>query len=308
MKLKEEFVKRSKKLLGNEAEKYFKMLEKPLTSALRVNTLKISPSKLKERLENSGFRLRPVPWCAEGFRVDSGPEKLGNTLEHFLGYYYLQEPASMIPPLLMELKEGQKILDMAASPGSKTGQIAGLINDEGLIIANDVRIDRVSILKYNLQRMGVRSVVITRRDGKSYKNLPEFFDRVLLDAPCSGEGVIRKNPYVAVQWNEHKLIRFAKEQKKLILSAYEALKPGGILVYSTCSLAPEENEEVINFLLEHTNAKVMPARLKGLKAREGVTEWRYKMHPSIKNCSRIYPQDNDTEGFFVAKIMKEEGK
>lgn len=306
MELKEEFRKRSRELLGNEAEEYFKVLEKPLTDSFRINTLKISTSALVKRLEARGWKLKQVPFCKEGYWVLNGPERIGNTIEHFLGYYYVQEPASMIPPLLMDLKEGLKVLDMTASPGSKTGEIGMLINDEGLLIANDVTIDRVSILKYNLQRMGLRSVVMTRRDGNNFARMPEFFDRVLLDAPCSGEGVIRKNPYVAVQWNQKILPKFSAQQKKLILSAYTALKHGGVLVYSTCSLAPEEDEEVINYLLDRTDAVLERAELKGLKAREGVMHWQGKeLREELKNCMRIYPQDNDTEGFFVAKVRKQ---
>jgi len=305
MKLKPEFIQRSKELLGDEAEEYFKILEEPLIDAIRVNTLKTTVKALTSRLRNKGWVLRKVPWCTEGFWADSGPDKVGNSLEHFLGYYYAQEPASMIPPLLLDLKDGQKVLDMAASPGSKTGQIAGLINDEGLIVANDVRIDRVSILKFNMQRIGTRSVVITRRNGMNFKKSPEYFDRVLLDAPCSGEGVIRKNPYAAVQWNAHSFTKFNSVQKGLIIAAYKALKPGGTLVYSTCSLAPEENEEVINYLLSNTNARLMSAKLKGLKSRPGLTSWQGKEYDkSISKCIRIYPQDNDTEGFFSAKIKK----
>jgi len=305
MELKQEFINRSKELLGSDAEEYFKILKKPLTRAFRVNTLKITTNGLVKRLRNKEWNIKKVPWCAEGYWVKSQIETLGNSIEHFLGYYYIQEPASMIPPLLMELKQDQKVLDMTASPGSKTGQIAGLMNDEGLIIANDVRIDRVSILKINMQRLGLRSIMITRRNAMNFRKMPDFFDRVLVDAPCSGEGVIRKNPYVAAQWNHNSFPRFARVQKKLILSGYEALKPGGLLVYSTCSLAPEENEEVINFLLEKKNATVESTKLKGLKARPGVTEWHgLKMDKSIHKCSRVYPQDNDTEGFFVAKIRK----
>lgn len=305
MELKEEFISRSRELLGSDADDYFKILEVPLTDSFRVNTLKTTINGLKKRLEKQGWKLRNVPWCKEGFWVDEGPFKIGNTLEHFLGYYYAQEPASMIPPLLMDLRPDLKVLDMAASPGSKTGQIAGLIDDEGLIMANDVRIDRVSILKFNMQRIGTRSIMITRRNGSSFRRMKNFFNRVLVDAPCSGEGVIRKNPYVAKQWNHHNFNKFAKVQKELIMAGYEALKPGGIMVYSTCSLAPEENEEVVNHLLEQTDAVLESTKLKGLKARPGVTEWQgHKLNEEVSKCSRIYPQDNDTEGFFACKIRK----
>ena len=318
MELKEEFITRSRELLGSDADSYFKTIEEPLNDSFRVNTLKINIEALVNRLKNKGWELRNVPWCKEGYWVLNGraalrgkvlgaetPERIGNTLEHFLGYYYVQEAGSMIPPLMLELKEGQKVLDMAASPGSKTGQMAGIMNDEGLIIANDVRIDRVSILKVNMQRIGVRSLLITRRNAMNYQNMKGVFDRILLDAPCSGEGVIRSNPYSAVEWNVPTLRKLGKVQKGLIMSAYEALKPGSLMVYSTCSLAPEEDEEVVNLLLDKTDAILEPARINGLKTRDGITEWQgNSMDKRLKNCARIYPQDNDTEGFFVAKVRK----
>ncbi|MBD3312345.1 NOL1/NOP2/sun family putative RNA methylase [archaeon] len=305
MELKREFKERSRELLGSEAEDYFQILREPLTNALRINTLKITINALKKRLKNKDWELKPVPFCKQGYWVESGPMKLGSTLEHFLGYYYIQDPASMIPPLTMDLREEQKVLDIAASPGSKTGQIVSIMNDEGLIIANDVRIDRVSILKINLQRIGARSVVITRRNGMNYKKMTGFFDRVLVDAPCSGEGVIRKNPYAAVQWNPNSFPKFSRVQKKLIKAGYQALKPGGLLVYSTCSLAPEENEEVIDYLLKNSDAEVEQIKIKGLKSKPGVTEWQgEKYHKEINKCIRVYPQDNNTEGFFVCKVRK----
>jgi NOL1/NOP2/sun family putative RNA methylase len=305
VELKEEFINRSRELLGKDADSYLKFLEVPLTDSFRVNTLKIKVRELVERLKNKGWKLRPVPWCEEGFWVDYKPMAIGNTIEHFLGYYYAQEPASMIPPLVMELEPGQVILDMAASPGSKTGQIAGLIKDDGLIMANDVRIDRTSILKYNMQRIGAKSVIVTRRDANSYAKNENAFDRVLIDAPCSGEGVIRKNPYVAVQWNHKSITKFSGPQRRLIISAYKCLKPGGVMAYSTCSLAPEENEEVVDFLLKNTNAVVEQAIVKDLKTRQGITKWMDRTYDeSVKHCLRVYPQDNDTEGFFIAKIRK----
>ncbi len=304
MKLKKEFVERSKQLLGDEYKEYLDILFVPLKNAIRVNTLKIRKEDLIKRLKEKGWVLEQIPWCKLGYWVKKPETRLGATLEYFLGYYYNQEAASMIPPLLMELKEGQRILDIAASPGSKTTQIAGLINDEGVIVANDVRIDRISILKANLQRMGVRCAILTKRS-KGFPELENYFDRVLVDAPCSGEGIIRKKPYVAVQWNKRNFKHLSRVQKNILLNAYNTLKPGGILVYSTCSLAPEENEEVVNFLLQKTNAKLLPTKLKGLKAKPGVVEWEKKQFDeSIKLCSRIYPHLNDTEGFFVAKILK----
>ncbi len=304
--IKEKFKERAIKLLGKDASEYFKILKEPLLDSLRVNTLKINVNALVERLKEKGWELKQVPFVKEGYWVLKGPKNIGNCVEHFLGYFYSQEPASMIPPIVLNPKPNELILDMAASPGSKTSQIAALMNNKGLIFANDVRIDRVKILKINLQRMGVSSVIITRKDGRNYKKNPEMFDKVLLDAPCSAEGAIRKKWSIINKWNLGVINKLSRIQKDLIAAAFTALKPGGALVYSTCTLAPEENERVVNYLLEKfENAKAVPFKIKGLKTRPGIAEWHNeKYDKSIKSCARVYPQDNDTEGFFIAKVVK----
>ncbi len=304
--MKKQFKERAVKLLGSEAEDYFEILKKPLIKSLRVNTLKINIKSLVKRLEGKDWVLKQVPFIKQGFWVLKGPKHIGNCIEHFLGYFYSQEPASMIPPLVMNPKPGELILDLAASPGSKTSQIAAMMNDEGLIFANDVQINRIKILKINLQRIGVSSVIITRRDGGNYRKNPCMFDKVLVDAPCSAEGAVRKKWSILNQWNLRMINKLSRLQRFLIYSAFTALKPGGVLVYSTCTLTPEENERVIDCLLQRfPDARVVPFRIKGLKTRPGITEWGKESYDSsIKHCARVYPMDNDTEGFFIAKVRK----
>lgn len=308
MIFKEEFVKRAGLLLGKEADDYLNKLSEPLKQAIRVNTIKTKVNELKSRLEKKGWALEPVSFCSNGFWVNEREQSLGNTIEHFLGYYYVQEPASMIPPLVLEPKPEEIVLDCCASPGSKTTQIGAMMNNQGLLIANDVRIDRIKILKINMQRMGVICGVITRRSGQSFKIMKNFFDKVLIDAPCSAEGAIRKNLFIAKQWSVNIIKKLSKDQKELISAGFEALAPGGVLVYSTCTLSPEENEGVINHLINnYPKAKVENFKLKGLKTRPGITEWlKEKYDDSIKNTARVYPMDNDTEGFFVAKVKKDD--
>ena len=280
-----------------------KEFEKAVTSeikkGIRVNTLKISISDLKKRIQG----LKQVPWCKEGFFIEKQEVPIGKLKEHLLGYFYVQEPSSMIPPLVLDPKENELILDMAAAPGSKTTQIAALMKNTGVLIANDVKWERIPALSMNLQRCGALNTLITIYKGE---NFPEIkFDRILLDAPCSGTGTLKKSPNTVKIYNPGMVKKLSYTQRDLILKAYSMLKPQGTLVYSTCSLEPEENEEVIDYLLKKTDAKLEKISLKGLKSSPTVLEFGNKSYSKeIKNCLRIWPQDNNTEGFFIAKIRK----
>jgi len=297
------FRERYGKLLSDK-RKFYLYCQKPLRKSIRINLLK-SDLGLVERLEEKGWKLRQVPWCRNGFWVEKREELLGNTPEHFLGLYYVQEAVSMLPPLLLKPKPGELVLDVAAAPGSKTSQLAEIMKNRGCIVANDPSVARLKALRANLQRLGVMNTVITRMDGKEFGRLKNRFDRVLLDAPCSAEGVIRKEWNALADWSVQKIQRLSRLQKKLILAAADSLKPGGVLVYSTCTFAPEENEEVIDFLLKKRDFKVEKPRVPGLKSRPGLTEWQGKDFESqVKRCIRIWPQDNDTEGFFIARLRK----
>jgi len=278
-----------------------------LNRSLRVNTLKITVEILKERLEKKGWILEQVPWCKEAFWVEheTGRRDLGNTLEHQLGYFYIQESASMIPPIVLAPKAGDLILDMCASPGSKTTQMAQMINNDGLIIANDVSGMRLAPLGTNVQRLGCSCIMQTQHDGLQ---IPEtiLFDKILLDAPCSGSGTIRKSMKTITMWNPHALVKIAKLQIKLLEKAWKLLKPGGVIVYSTCSTDPEEDEMVVSeFVTKHADAKIVDIQLPGFKRASAVTSFNgIELHPDVTKTLRVWPQDNDTEGFYVSKLMK----
>jgi NOL1/NOP2/sun family putative RNA methylase len=298
---KEKFIERYSKLTDWKTFKTYMLSF--LRKSVRANTLKISVKELCERLKHDWI-LEPVPWCDEGFWVEhkTGRLDVGNTVEHALGYYYVQEAASMIPPLVLKPKTGETVLDIAAAPGSKASQIAQYMRNEGAIVANDVKGERLAALGINMQRMGVYNCVITQMPGQAIKDV--LFDKVLLDAPCSGVGTIRKSPKTIRMWNPNMIRRLSGLQRKLIISAWNVLKPGGVLVYSTCSLEPEEDEAVVDFLLKNTDAKLEPIELK-LKRGKPVTEFEGKTYSEeVKKCLRLWPQDNDTEGFFVARIRK----
>lgn len=296
MEWKEKFLERYKEL--TDIDKFLEYSLKPLRKSVRVNTLKTGVREIKKRLD-----LKQIPWCEEGFWIEG--EAIGNLPEHFLGYIYLQEAASMIPPEVLQPEEQDSILDLCASPGSKTTQTAAKMKNNGLIIANDNQISRLKPLQINLQRCGVTNTVITLMEGRWFKNYPKKFDKIMVDAPCSGIGTIRKSLQTIQWWNPNFVKQMAGIQKQLLETAFNLLKEDGTLVYSTCTLEPEENEGVIHNLLSgYENARLEKINLE-IKKSEPVLEFEGQAYnPEIRKCLRIWPQDNDTEGFFIAKIRK----
>ena len=304
LEFKEKFIERYSKLTNFEEFKKYSLSF--IRRSIRVNTIKISIEELNKRLEKN-WALEQIPWCKEGFYIEHIKKErrdVGNLIEHPLGYFYTQEAASMIPPLVLEPKETDIVLDLAASPGSKTTQIAAMMDNKGIIIANDINALRMKPLSLNIQRCGITNCVVTIMYGQRFRNFE--FDKILLDAPCSGTGTIRKSLKTLRIWNPLMVQRLAHTQKSLIEIAFSNLKKEGTLVYSTCSLEPEENEAVINFLLnKYENAELEEITLSNIKRSEPILEFdNNKYNEEVKKCLRIWPQDNDTEGFFVAKIRK----
>ena len=308
IELKSEFIKRYTDLLGEEGFKCFNdFSNRYIQKSIRVNTLKISVEDLKKRLEDD-WELKQVPWCKEGFWIKYKHGQrydIGNLPEHQLGYIYVQDAASMLPPIILNPKPESLLLDTCAAPGSKTSQAAAYMNNTGLIIANDMQGKRLSSLGINMQRCGVHNTVITRMDGTRIKKQGEGFDFIMVDAPCSGTGTLRRNPKIAEMWSPNFVKRMVAVQKQLLFHAFDILKPGGVVVYSTCTLEPEEDEGLVSDLLEkYSDAEILDIKL-DIKRSSAVTEFEGKnYHPDVSRCLRIYPQDNDSEGFFVAKIRK----
>ncbi len=333
------FIERMKKILSNEEDfkEYLEILKKPILKSIRCNTLKISPEELKKRLEKKGWKIRQ-PWkehsevmIVEGKLISSeavanhasdtkgssketseclSPGSLGNSIEHVLGYYYIQELASMLPIIALSPKPEEFFLDLCASPGSKTTQTASYMENRGTIIANEVNMQREKILASNMERCGVANSIILRRDGealcKRLKQKKILFDRILVDAPCSGEGTLRSSPRTYLMWNIKTIKGLPRIQKKLCSSAFEVLKKGGEMIYSTCTHAPEENEGVVDFMLETFKGEIELEKVSlPVKTRLGMTSWEEKeFSKEIIKCNRVYPQDNDTEGFFLAKFRR----
>ncbi|MBD3361813.1 NOL1/NOP2/sun family putative RNA methylase [Candidatus Woesearchaeota archaeon] len=275
-----------------------------LPKSIRINTLKKPINEVKKRLSEHWI-LTKIPWCKEGFWIEHeyGRLDVGNTIEHNLGYYYVQESASMIPPIVLDPKPGEKVLDLCASPGSKASQIAQYMNNKGVLVANDVSGSRLAALGINLQRLGVSNCVVTQKKGEHFKG--DDFDKILLDAPCSGTGTIRKSIKTIKMWNPNTIKSIAGMQKSLIKNAFSLLRPGGILVYSTCSLEPEENEGVVDWLLRNDSDAQLEEINLNIKRGDIITKFeKQEYSKKIEKCLRLWPQDNNTEGFFIAKISK----
>ncbi|MBD3303866.1 NOL1/NOP2/sun family putative RNA methylase [Candidatus Woesearchaeota archaeon] len=302
IEFKPKFVERYSELTDWEEFKKYTLCF--LRKSIRVNTLKKPISEIKKRL-SSNWEIKEIPWCKEGLFVEHKEGRLdaGNTVEHALGYYYVQEAASMIPPIVLDPKPGEIVLDVCAAPGSKSSQIAQYMQNKGVLIANDVVGQRLAALGINLQRCGVSNTVVTQMKGERIKGYS--FDKVLLDAPCSGTGTIRKSIKTIKWWNPKTVTSIAGMQKRLILNSFDLLKKDGVMVYSTCSLEPEENEGVVDYLLRNReDAELVEINLDINRGSPVLEFEKTKYNPSIKKCLRLWPQDNDTEGFFVAKIKK----
>ncbi len=304
------FEERMRKLLPLEEDfqAFNKIVHTHPRNFIRCNTLKISPIDLLALLSKKWSVKQPYPEYPEILLVsqDLHPGELGNAIEHILGYYYIQEISSMMSVLALAPEPNDFVLDLFASPGSKTTQIASKMNAQGTIIANDLKLDRIKILSSNLERCGVSNCIVTKNDAialcSKLSKSPFKFDKILLDAPCSGEGTLRSSPKTFLMWNEKVISKLSRMQKKFIAFALKCLKQNGILVYSTCTHAPEENEEIIDFAIKNFPVRIEEINLP-LKCRGGILPWEGRsFNPEVSKACRIYPQDNDSEGFFVCKM------
>ncbi len=289
--------------LSNQPENFFEALLRPLPRSCRVNALKADTAHVRERIEGYGIPLRPCAWYEDAFV--SADVRLGATLEHFIGAIYIQDLTSMLPPLLVrdELGESSSVLDACAAPGSKTTQLAALMKNRGTIVANDLEYERIRALKFNLEKTGTLNTVVTNYDLRSF---PETqFDVILLDAPCTSEGTMRKDRKLFTWWSAKRIPASAHRQKQLIIKSFDLLASGGTLVYSTCTFAPEENEEVVQYLLENRPAELVPIDIPGLTMTPGLDSWQGKtLDTRLSLTRRIFPHYHDTGGFFLAKVRK----
>src|SRR3989338_4451154 len=312
---------------------------RPLRKCIRVNTLKTTVEEVLRRASEQGWKLTPVPWCPDGFFIDreDRTEALGKDLLHLLGHVYLQEASSMLPPVMLGAKPGEAILDMCAAPGSKTTQIAAMMGSPsprgggvrgggeggGVIVANEVQEKRMWTLSTACQRSGVTNVVLTKKVGQWFgKQMTQQFDRVLCDAPCTAQGTVRKDSDALNFCGPENIAKMARLQSELLEAAIHATKVGGTIVYSTCTLTPEENEGVVlnmlNKFVDQLEVVDPREQLEGgseqlfeqaMQDSQKVQDFLIKeghcsLLPAPSSLLRIWPQTYDTEGFFCAILRK----
>ncbi|XP_067633013.1 uncharacterized protein [Eurosta solidaginis] len=287
---------------------YLEASEVPRPLTIRTNSLKTRRRDLAAALINRGVNLDPLgKWTKVGLVVYSSQVPLGATPEYLAGHYMIQGASSMLPVMALAPQENERILDMCSAPGGKGSHIAAIMKNTGVIFANDANRERIKAVVANFHRLGVINAIVSCEDGCKFRNVMTGFDRILLDAPCTGTGVISKDPSVKSTKNEADVQRCYNLQRKLLLTAIDCVDAksptGGYIVYSTCSVLPEENEWVIDYALKKRNVKLVPTGLDfGI---EGFSKYRqHRYHPSLNLTRRYYPHTHNMDGFYVAKLKK----
>jgi len=295
--------------LVDDVEAFRAACDRPLPSVVRVNTIKATVERVREALDEEGITYDPADWHPGVLRLPE--DSPGRNWPHAHGWIHGQEEVSNLPALVLDPQPGDRVWDACAAPGSKTTQLAALMEDSGVLVGNDNNLGRLSALRHNAERLGVTNLVVTNQDARNFSLKPlgegqeggvNAFDAALVDAPCSCEGTIRKNPDAFDTWSLDHVHSVAGVQKGILRRAIQATRPGGTVVYSTCTFAPEENEAVLDHVLDAEPCRIVDfdAPLDGVP---GVTEWEGEEYdPSVEKALRIYPHHNDTGGFFCAKL------
>ena len=288
----------------DETIELLKANERPLTPSIRVNTLKIEVKPIKKRLENKGFALEPIKWVEYGFNISKYPFNLGALHEYLQGFYYIQSVATMLPALILNPHTNDVVIDMCAAPGGKATHLAQIMNNQGKLILLERNERRIPALEVNLRRMGITNSIVLNHDATHLEKLNIKADRILLDAPCTGEGLIRQDKSRKKSKNINDIKKMASVQKKLLSAGLNALKPNGKLLYSTCSIGPEENELVVNNILK-INPNFSIIRIPKQYGVHGLTEvYGVTYRNDLKFAQRIYPHIHDTIGFFLCLITR----
>ncbi|HEV2895421.1 MAG TPA: RsmF rRNA methyltransferase first C-terminal domain-containing protein [Actinomycetota bacterium] len=295
------FEARMRQLLGPEAPAFLASYRRPAQRAVRANPLKLDPAALPGLL---GIPPDPVPWSLEAWFLPEGV-RVGDTLAHAAGLCYVQEPSALAVAEVLDVRPGQRVLDLAAAPGGKATQAAGRLGGRGVVVANEVQRGRAQALADNLDRWGSpRTVLAGETVARLAAALPGEFDRVLLDAPCSGEGLFRRNPAAAAQWRPGHVGGNAERQRGLLADAARLVRPGGVLVYSTCTFAPEENEQqVAGFLAANPAWELLPIPMHPGFA-PGRPDWAPGGPPELARTVRLWPHHLRGEGHFIAKLTR----
>ena len=302
MSLPTAFEEKMKRLIGDEYSEYLKCFDEPRHYGLRVNTAKIST---EDFLKIAPWPLEPVPWIPNGFYYDGENCHPARHPYYFAGLYYLQEPSAMTPADRLPILPGDRVLDVCAAPGGKATELGARLNGTGILAANDLSSSRAKGLLKNIELMGIGNVLILSEEpGKLIPYFREYFDKILIDAPCSGEGMFRKDKKMIRAWEEHGPEYFSKIQKSIITQAAEMLKPGGMMLYSTCTFSPEENEQTIEYLLE-THPEFDLCEMEGYEGfSSGMPETTASRDERLSRTVRIFPYRMKGEGHYLALLKK----
>jgi 16S rRNA (cytosine1407-C5)-methyltransferase len=294
-------------LYGDDsARKYSDFINEEPAQYLRVNLLKTNKQELTATLrDNYSIITEDIPGLPFTLKVTEGKEKVSKTIEHINGMFYMQGLSSMLPPLVLDAQPGETILDLCSAPGSKTTEIGEMMLNRGTLVANEIALNRVKMLVYNIDRMNLVNAGVLHYKGELLSKIYfEYFDRILVDAPCSGLGIIQKKEEVNNWWSVDKAEMLGDLQVRLLVAAVKMAKPGGEIVYSTCTLTPEENEFVVNTILKRYPVEIEPINLP-VPSRDGFTSFNdVQLNPSLKEARRILPWEINSDGFFIVKLRK----
>ena len=298
-----------KTLLGEEGfSSYAATFDRPVRQGLRVNTQKISVQDFLKRKEKEGTgNLKPVPWCPSGFYYEGETTGYSKHPDYAAGLYYLQEPSAMAPAAILPIEKGDYVLDLCAAPGGKSTYLAARLGNDGVLFSNDISPSRAKALLKNLELMGAgRAVVLSETPYNLSKRFPEQFDKILVDAPCSGEGMFHKEPDIMKNWEQYGNEYYAKLQREILPSAYRMLKAGGMLLYSTCTFHPMEDEQMIlDFIKAHPDMRLCPINKVG-GMEDGHPEWTDDPSAEdLRMSARFWPHKLEGQGHFVALLQKE---
>ena len=306
MRLPLEFENKMKFLLGEEYADYVDSLSKPMYSCLRVNTLKIS---VEDFLEISPFELTPVPWTTNGFYYDASVDSPSKHPFYYAGLYYLQEPSAALPAATLPIEKGDKVLDLCAAPGGKSTELAAKLGGTGILVSNDISASRIKALQKNMEVFGVKNSIITCETAeKLCSYFTGYFDKILIDAPCSGEGMFRKSQSMITAWEQNGNEKFADIQRGILKDAVKLLRPGGMLLYSTCTFDPMEDEDQVMYIMEQDeNFSIVPIE-EHPGFLPGNPEWSHSDSPSedLQHTYHLIPHRVKGEGHYVALLKLSE--